>query len=183
MARRQRSRKVDPRISTFVACVRQLITPWLATFGFSREKSELERWLAAVPFTNGARYVRFSASSDPRDGISSSEVVLGEGKRSWPEVDWNGVALRRLAKAQGASDVSEYPLEEEALMSELVERQRADLDRYAAGFLRGDLAVFQRVRAENNRAREPYAIHTCHRDGTFTTEIDAASAELKARFS
>ena len=38
----------DRRISAFVACVREQITPWLATFGFSRKKSALDGGLAAV---------------------------------------------------------------------------------------------------------------------------------------
>ena len=64
-----------------------------------------------------------------------------------------------------------------------VERMRADLERYASGFLRGDVSAFHRVRAETNRTREPYRIHTPNGDGTYRTEVDPDSAELKARFS
>jgi hypothetical protein len=186
MVRRKGSARIEAGIVTFLAGTRDLIAPWLAGFGFSQAHREVGRWTATVSFTNGRRYVRLSASCDPRDAPSYCNVILGEGDLKWPEVDWNGVALWRLARDQGDSEASEYPLEAgaaEDAVPDLVERMRADLERYAMGFLRGDVSTFHRVRAETNRTREPYRIHTPNGDGRYKTEVDSDSAELKARFS
>ena len=77
----------------------------------------------------------------------------------------------------------EYPLEGEESVLELVGRMRMDLESYGLGFLRGDVSTFRRVRAEINRTRAPYTIHKPNGDGTYTTEVEPVSAELKARFS
>jgi hypothetical protein len=183
MVRRKGSARIEAGIASFVAGTRDLIAPWLAGFGFSQGEREVGRWTATVSFANGKRYVRLSANCDPRDAPSYCNVVLGEGDLKWPEVDWNGVALWRLARDQGDSEASEYPLEAGAAVPDLVERMRADLERYALGFLRGDVSTFHRVRAKTNRTREPYRIHTPNGDGTYRTEVDPDSAELKARFS
>jgi len=176
-------RKIEAAIAAFVSSVQRLIAPWLAGFGFSQKAEEVDRWTASVSFINGTRYVRLSANSDPRDPPSYCNVVLGEGDLGWPEVDWNGIALWRLATDQGDSGAAEYALEAESAVPELVERMRADIERYGLGFLRGDVSGFRRVRAETNRTRGPYLIHKPNGDGTYRTEVDPESAELKARFS
>ena len=111
MVRRKGSARIDAGIATFVAETRDLIAPWLGGFGFSQEERDVGRWAATFSFTNGTRYVRLSASCDPRDAPSCCNVVLGEGALTWPEVDWNGVALWRFARDQGDSEASEYPFE------------------------------------------------------------------------
>lgn len=183
MGRKKRSSRVAPEIAAFVTSSQDLMAGWLADFGFSREEKEVSHYTADVSFIHGTRYVRLSASCDPRDAPSYCNVVLGEGSLQWPEVDWNGVALWRLARDEGKSRAAEYLLDGEATVPELVGRMRADLERYGLEFLRGDVAKFRRVRAETNRAREPYTIHTPNADGTYTSEVDADSAALKTRFS
>ena len=107
MVRRKGSARIEAGIASFVAGTRDLIAPWLAGFGFSQGEREVGRWTATVSFTNGTRYVRLSANCDPRDAPSYSNVVLGEGDLKGPEVDWNGVALWRLARDQGDSEASD----------------------------------------------------------------------------
>jgi len=183
MKRRKGPARVEAEVTAVIASTQDLIAPWLSGLGFLRGEAELDRWTACIWFINGTRYVRLSATSDPRDAPSYCNVVLGDGHLEWPEVDWNGIALWRLARAQGDSEASEYPLNAAVDVPALVERMRADLERYALGFLRGDLSIFKRVRAEANRTREPYKIRIPNGDGTYRTEVDPDSAELKARFS
>jgi|SRR6187399_18058 len=183
MGRRKGSSRVEPEIATFVTSLQGVIAPWLAGFGFSRAEKDVSRYAASASFINGTRYVRLSASSEPRDLPSYCNVVLGEGSLHWPEVDWNGIALWRLARDQGESEASEYALEGEIAVLDLVGRMRTDLERHGLGFLRGDVSTFRRVRAETNRTRAPYTIHKPNPDGTYAIEVDPASAELKARFS
>lgn len=170
-------------VAAFVVSTRRLIAPWLAGFGFSQGEKEADRWTASVYFVNGSRYAQVSVNSDPRDPPSCCNVVLGEGGLKWPEVDWNGISLRQLATDQGDPGAAEYALEAGTVVPDLVERMRADLERYGLEFLRGDLSTFRRVRAETNRSRTPYLIHKPNGDGTYSTEVDPVSAELKARFS
>lgn len=181
--RRKPSARVEPEIAAFVAAAREVIAPWLATFGFSQAEREVDRSTARVTFANGARYVQLSASCDPRDSPSHCNVVLGEGALAWPEVDWNGVALWRLAPVRSRAKASEYPLCARPAVRSVVARMRADLRRYALGFLKGNLAAFKRARSNVNRTREPYKIHRPNEDGTYRTEADPASAALKARFT
>ena len=170
------------RMSTFARACHGTIGPWLEPFGFSSGETKVDQWTASCFFVNGKRYVRAMASDDPRDGPGYCNLILGEGELSWPEIDWNGVALWRVAKVRGASEATEYLLDA-ATLPTIVERMRVDLERYALDFLRGDLSIFMQVRAEVNRAREPYTIHVPTGDGTYRTEIDPTSAALKARFS
>jgi hypothetical protein len=181
--RRKEPASVEAEVAAFVASTQDLIAPWLSGLGFLRGEVEVDRWTASIWFVNGTRYVRLSASSDPREAPSYCNVVLGDGRLEWPELDWSGIALWRLARDQKDSEASEYPLKAAADVPALVERMRADLERYALGFLRGDLSIFKRVRAEANRTREPYKIHIPNGDGTYRTEVDPDSADLKARFS
>ena len=183
MAGQKRSAQVDAGIRGFVRNVQDLIVPWLAGFGFSQGETEVDRWAARVSFTNAERYVYLSASSDPRDPPSHCNVVIGEGTLEWPEVDWNGVALWRVARDQGDRSASWYPFEAGVAGADVVGRMRADLERHALAFLHGDVSSFRRVRAEMNRGREPYTIHKPNGDGTYRTEVDSESVALKARFS
>ena len=183
MGRRKGVSKVEPEVAAFVAGSESLIAPWLAGFGFSQGEHEVSRYAASLAFVNDARYVRLSVNVEPRDPPRYCSVALGEGSLQWPEVDWNGIALWRLARDQGESELSEYPLEAEAAVLDLVERMRTDLERYGLRFLQGDVSAFRRVRAETNRTRAPYRIHRPIDDGGYASEVDPKSAELKARFS
>jgi hypothetical protein len=183
MKRQKAPASAEAEVAAFVASTQDLIGPWLSGLGFLRGEVEVDRWRASIWFINSTQYARLSASADPREAPSCCNVVLGDGHLEWPEVDWNGVALWRLARDQGDSEASEYPLKAAADVPALVERMRADLEKYALGFLRGDLSTFVRVRAEANRTRAPYKIHIPNGDGTYRTEVDPDSADLKARFS
>ena len=70
------------------------------------------------------------------------------------EVDWNGVALWRLARAHlGApAAISEYLIAPDADMAAWVEQMREDLEIYAAGFLRGDLNSSGRCALNSTRS-------------------------------
>ena len=180
---RRRPLRAETDTSVFARRCRDVIAPWLEGFGFSQAEKKVDRWTATCCFVNGQRYVRATANCDPREPPGYCNIVLGEGELSWPEVDWNGVALWRLARALGDSTASEYPLDSAKEIPAIVERMRVDLERHALDFLRGDLSAFTQVRAETNRAREPYTIHEPTGDGTYRTRVDPTSAALKARFS
>jgi hypothetical protein len=183
MTRSRKSLSGKTGMSVFVRSCHEVFASWLEGFGFSQGETKVDRWTASCCFVNGRRYVRAMANADPREPPGYCNIVLGEGELSWPEVDWNGVALWRLARAQRDPGASEYLLGSPSHIRAIVRRMRLDLERYALDFLHGDLSAFTQVRAQTNRAREPYTIHVPMGDGTYRTEVDPTSAALKSRFS
>jgi hypothetical protein len=181
----KRKPPTNPTLASFVEAVERTVNPALAAFGFTREQADLKPQSVEYCYGSGTRYVKVSANVDPRDSPSYLNTVIGEGQRSWPEVDWNGVALWRLARAcpDAPATISEYLLAPDADIAALVDQMRRDLEIYAADFLRGDLTRFREVRAQVNQEREPYKIHKPVGDGTYRTEVDPTSADLKSRFS
>jgi len=60
---------------------------------------------------------------------------------------------------------------------------RRQLGRFNGGFLEGDLSVFRKVRARQNREREPYRIFEPAGQGKYAERPDSESERLKERFS
>jgi hypothetical protein len=178
------AKPVEDLASTFVEAVQATIGPMLSTFGFTKEKSQKDGTAASCLYGKMAAYVELTISLHPLDYPQSCNVVLGDGLREWPEKDWNGVALWRLGNALPAAiPVSNYQIDAFSDIPALVAHMRQDLERVGGEFLRGELEVFKRVRAEVNRAREPYKIHHPNGDGTYHTEGDPECIALKSRFS
>ncbi len=185
-SKKKTSRKTkpgNPAISAFVKAVRGGVGTLLSTFGFIEEKTRVDKTSASCLFGKGAAYVDVTINLHPLDSPHFCNVVLGNGARTWPESDWNGVALWRLARERANASMSEYRLDSFPDVPTLVVRMRNDLEHVANDFLRGDLELFARVRAEVNRQREPYKVHRRSADGTLMTEVDHASVALKALFS
>jgi hypothetical protein len=168
---------VSRRVRLFVDAVDRSIVPALAEFDFTLEgSSQTKRLFAACVFGCGSRYVKLTINLHPRDLPNYCNVQLGEGQRTWPENDWNGVALWALARTHpaGSPEATEYVLTSSVDVRHIVDCMRSDILTYAADFLRGDLTAFRAARASVNRDRPPYFI-----DGRIDPESDA----LKERFS
>jgi hypothetical protein len=73
--------------------------PLLSRHGFTLVARKVDRSLAEHVYRAGERYVKVTATDDPRDGTSQCQVLLGEGSSAWPETDWNTVALWQLGRA------------------------------------------------------------------------------------
>jgi hypothetical protein len=131
-------------------------------------------------FANAPRYVRVSLSLDPRDMPFDLQVVLGEGQTSWPESDWNGVALWRLAKVPQARLAA--ITSPDVLAAEFA-RLPTLLRAYAGDFLGGNLQPFRAERAAQSRDRQPYQIWSPDATGRYTARAEPESAALKERFS
>jgi hypothetical protein len=164
--------------------------PLLSRHGFTRVVREVDRSLATHIYRAGERYVKVTATDDPRDGPSHCQVILGEGSHAWPETDWNTVALWQLAQAQAAEapeaaggTVGSYEFTGTGGLGDALRRASADLERFVAAFLAGDVRGFREVRAAITRERTPYQIHSSGPDGRYVTREDPQSAELKRRYS
>ncbi len=161
--------------------------PLLSRHGFTRVARKVDRSLAQHVYRADERYVKVTATDDPRDGSSHCRVLLGEGSDAWPETDWNTVALWQLGRAQfpeaAPASVREYEFAGVDGLGEALRRASADLERFGAAFLAGDLRGFREVRAAITRTRTPYQIHLPGSDGRYVTRDDPESAELKRRYS
>jgi hypothetical protein len=182
--KQRRSKPAEDLASAFVQAVESTIGPMLFAFGFTKEKSRKDRTSASCLYGKLTAYVEITMRLHPLDYPQSCNVTLGDGLREWPEIDWNGVALWRLGQAlRAATPVSNYQIAAFSDIRALVAHMRKDLERVGSEFLRGELELFKRVRAEVNRAREPYKIHRPNGDGTYRTDGDPESIALKTRFS
>jgi hypothetical protein len=161
--------------------------PLLSRHGFTRVARKVDRSLAEHVYRAGERYVKVTATDDPRDGPSHCLVLLGEGSNAWPETDWNTIALWQLGRAQfpeeAAAIVGEYEFVGVDGLGAALGRASADLERFGAAFLADDLRGFREVRAAITRTRTPYQIHSPDSDGRYVTREDPQSAELKRRYS
>ncbi len=60
---------------------------------------------------------------------------------------------------------------------------REYLEKYGASFINNDMGHFRRLRSEQNKNREPYKIMIPQKDGTYKTEYERHSSELREKYS
>lgn len=153
-------------------------------FGFKLESTKTEQHFFEIVFVNGERYVKVSASSDPREEPSYFNVVLGEGPRGFSESDWNSVALWRLKNLIVSNTRGkEYGLGTSEKLPYVLGHARAELLEYGKAFLAGDLESFRQARADQNRRREPYKVYTPDKDGKYSVTVEPKSLRMKLKYS
>jgi hypothetical protein len=170
-------------LKEFAELVQEGFDGFLASQGFERVSSKLERNSFRADYRSGTRYVSIRANTDPRDDPPHFNLILGEGSLEWPEADWNAIALWHLRNfLEQAEEGAEYELRN-ASVTALIEQAADDLVKYGGGFLSGDTTAFKQARSVQNKSREPYTIHEPDGQGGYRTRIDPESARLKAKFS
>jgi len=154
----------------------------LATYGFLLEFSKAERGSALRRYRNGHRYIVIEVLS-PMDGSALGKVKLGTGKTDWPDCDWNHIPLSRMihSKRIGVED-EDYQLDNLTL-SIFVSQVSKDLQDYAMDFIAGELASFNRLRAEDARQRPPYVVHGSGPYSENTLKFMRVSKLLKDKYS
>jgi hypothetical protein len=174
-------------LASFPALCDQAFGPLLRPHGFRPAEQEVAPCYSRRVYADNARYIAVTANLDPRDAPFHCVVAVGEGERQMPESDWNAVALWRLVQDQTPGDTppgqEPYGITTVEDLVSVVGRMAADLAQYADDFLRGDLARFRRIRAEQTRGREPYTIWAPDEAGNYVSRPEPQSAALKARFS
>jgi hypothetical protein len=131
-------------------------------------------------------YIKLSVNLHPRDAPNHCVVSLGEGNYTWPERDWNAVALWRIIAdhPDGDSGATEYTMQNpEVDLDKISERIVRDVSTFGGDFLNGDAAGMRKARAKTNRDREPYKHYANDGFGILTLSYDSESSELKQRFS
>ena len=171
------------KVSDLIPVIDQVFTESLLEFGFTTSKTEKDKFFVKRYFACNDRYIAVSLNFHPRDGQPYLNLILGEGSLNWPDSDWNSIALWHLQNHISASTTgSEYVITLDNAEDQLRKAQK-DLLAYHAGFLTGNLAVFNLVRKQVNSARTPYQILTPDKDGKYSTRDEETSKKLKAKYS
>ena len=156
----------------------------LSSYDFKKVSKKTESDYCKIVFVNGERYIVITANSDPRDSPAYFNIVLGEGSHSFPDTDWNAVALWRLKNYIDNNDrASEYDLETSKSISGLLELSKIELLKYGADFLANDLRYFRQTRSQMNRDRKPYKRTWRNEKGEYITVYDPESMKLKEMYS
>jgi hypothetical protein len=142
--------------------------------GYDKE----DDWHVCRRYRSGDRYIEITADCHFRDGKPECALILGHGSHEWPETDWNKIALWR-SRGEGEN----YPFNTTSEIPDILHRMSIDLTKLAADFLANDLSEFTMARANQNRDRQPYIIHSPQPDGSYRSTIDPESEQLKRRFS
>lgn len=152
--------------------------------GFKLSIKNVEQYFCSIIYVKGDNYVKIFANIHWHDYPYYYNVILGNGKTVWPDNEWNSVAIWQLKKhIDTASDANVYSLLKFDGIVHSLNNAKNELEKYGADFLKGDLDLFKKVRAEVNRQREPYKIHTPQGDGSYKTIYDKTSEELKNKNS
>jgi hypothetical protein len=158
----------------------------LAEHGFKLKRKKTEKLSCQRIYVNEDRYIKISGNVHPRDFPPHYNIVLGQGSYEWPDTDWNSVALWRIKKSIDPKlKAKEYSLElmdSDKLGHSLTHAKNELLD-YGQKFLTGDIEVFDKVRREQNKGRQPYKIYTPTYNGGQETTIDQESKDLKEKYS
>jgi hypothetical protein len=158
----------------------------LADNGFKLKRKKTEKLYCERLYINGDRYVKISGNVHPMDFPPHYSIVLGQGSYEWPDCDWNSVALCRIKKTVDPKEkVKEYSLEQldEDKLGHSLSHSKNELLNYGQGFLSGDIELFEKVRREQNKDREPYKIYKPTENGGRGTLIDEESKALKKKYS
>jgi len=158
----------------------------LADYVFKLKRKKTEKLFCERIYINGDRYVRISGDVHPMDFPPHYNIVLGQGSYEWPDTDWNSVALWRIKKSiDPKAKAKEYSLEQldsDKLEHSLSHAKNELLD-YGQQFLTGDIELFNKVRREQNKDRQPYKIYSATDNGGRETIIDEESKRLKEKYS
>ena len=168
----------------FVEDAKKIFDSLFSRHGFASNEAITKEYSAEIIYRKNNQYIKINANFHPRDYPPYFNVILGEGSTEWPESDWNSAALWRMKERLFPGIKSgEYQLKnlESFLRALLI--SKSDLEKYAEGFLMGDLTLFKEVRANQNRSREPYKIYTPDSTGKYSEKYDEESKRLKEKYS
>ena len=177
--------KASAEQTLFAENALEILSPIIESFCFERIKTKIEKYSTQIIFKKENQYIKICSSTYPTDYPYSYNIVLGEGdSESFPETDWNSIALWGLKKQiEPNSKAKEYdfPYNEKVAFS--IENAKDELIKFGISFLKGHLEEFYKARKEQNRNREPYKIHRKDSNGNYTTEFEKESSELKNKYS
>jgi hypothetical protein len=163
---------------------------YLKAIGFKKVRHRTDDISFEIIYRQEERYIRFSSSLHPRDYPLFFSISLGEGGNDFPESGWNYIPLDLIIKNESLSDFEKskdvfsigFGITHDEI-ADKVKESRQFLERYGQSFLSKDLQQFKKLRAEQNKSREPYKIYTPQKDGMYKMEYEKKSSNLKEKYS
>ena len=173
-------------ISTFDDFARGEFAELVSAHGFDHVEADSSKYGSTHIFRKGELYIKLTVNLHPRDAPNYCVVSFGEGNYTWPERDWNAVALWRIIAdhPDGNPGATEYTMKNPKVdLHKITKRILRDLLVFGGEFLAGDATGMRKVRGQMNREREPYKHYQNDGSGNLTMSYDTESSELKNRFS
>ena len=174
----------------FQKAIMEAFDGYLKNIGFQKIHHQADKPGFSIIYRYGERYITFQASLDPRDYPFLFSIVFGEGSNEFPDSDWNAITLYSIVKNESPIDFEKckeiFSIGKDISRSEIVrkvESARELLEQYGKSFLHGDLDQFRKLRAEQNKKREPYRILVPQKDGKRMIQYEKRSSELKEKYS
>jgi len=169
----------------FAENVLEIISPTIKKFGFTRHRTEIEKYLTTIIYRKEKQYIKISGSTYPTDYPYCYNIILGEGdSEDFYEWDWNSIALWRMKnKIDPKIKASEFEFPYGNSVKFSLENANMELQKYGLTFLNGDLKLFLEIRKEQNKNREPYKIHSPDKNGKYTTKNEEKSVEQQKKYS
>ncbi len=163
---------------------------YLQAVGFKKIRHQANDDGFTIIYRCGERYISFSASLHPRDYPFFFSISLGEGSNDFPKSDWNAIPIFLIIKSESLIDFEKckemFSIEYKISQDEITQKIKASrelLEKYGKAFLSNDLDEFRKLRAEQNKDREPYKIYSPQKDGKYKMEYEKQSNELKEKYS
>lgn len=180
-----KTKKPSPEQILFADNVLEIISPSVESFGFVRQRTEIETYNTTIVYQKDKQYIKISGSTYPTDYPYSFNLILGEGdSEDFFEWDWNSIALWRLkAKIDPNLKAQEYSFPMGDKVKYSVINANEELLKYGLAFLNGDLTLFYETRKEQNKDREPYKIHSPDKNGKYQTTDEPKSVDQKKKYS
>ena len=152
--------------NVFKKAIMEEFDSYLKTVGFKKIRHRADKDGFAVIYRCGERYILFHASLDPRDYPFLYSISFGEGSNDFPDSDWNAIPIFLIIKSQSPADFEKckeiFAIEYGISNDEILQKTKATrelIEKYGKPFLDNDLEQFRKLRAEQNKSREPYKIY------------------------
>ncbi len=158
----------------------------LNEYGFKLRRKKNEKHFCQRIYINGDKYIKIAGDIHPMDFPPHYNIVLGQGSIQWPDCDWNAIPIWLIKKEidpkKRSNEYSLEILEDEKILNSL-NHAKDELFDYGKEFLINDLKLFDKLRKEQNRDREPYKIFRQTENGGREMIIDEESKLLKEKYS
>ncbi len=184
-AKSEKTEKPSAEQNLFSEKAMEIVIPTFEQFGFQKHRIEIGKYSSTIIYRKENHYLKISSNTYPRDYPYHYNIILGEGdSEDFFEWDWNSVALWRFKKEiKPELKASEYEFPTDKEIEPSLNNASSELLKYGLTFLNGELELFNKIRKEQNKDREPYKIHSPDKNGNYQTSFEPKSVEQKKKYS
>ncbi len=144
----------------FAEVVMEIIAPTIEKFGFELYKTEIKKYSTNITWKKEKLFVKVSSTNYPTDYPYFYNLIFGEtDSDNFFETDWNSIALWKFKNEINPEHKEfeySFPIGDQIMPS--IKKANTELEKYADCFLNGNLELYHKLLAEQNRKREGYKI-------------------------